>query len=70
MTADAILQKSDFLKRRKERYASFDSGDGARFEKGLLDLETLTALAADMGEPVKISGKQELFEGIVNRYIR
>lgn len=69
MVADAVLQKSDYLKLRKERYASFDSGNGAAFEKGQLDLAALAALADKVGEPKQISGKQELFEMIINQYI-
>ena len=69
LIADDILQKSDYLKLRKERYASFDSGNGAAFEKGELDLEALAALAEKIGEPKQISGKQELFEAIINQYI-
>jgi hypothetical protein len=32
------LEKSIILKMRKARYSSFDSGDGARIEKGELGL--------------------------------
>ncbi len=67
--ADKILSESDLVKLRKERYASFDSGDGARFEAGELGLEELRELAVGNGEPQQISGKQELFEAIVNQYI-
>ena len=69
LIADNILQKSDYLKLRKERYASFDSGNGAAYEKGELDLAALAALAEKIGEPKQISGKQELFEAIINQYI-
>jgi xylose isomerase len=69
LTADAILQKSDYKKLRAERYASFDSGKGAAFESGNLSLEDLRAYAIENGEPATISGKQELMENIVNRYI-
>ncbi|UCD36819.1 MAG: xylose isomerase, partial [Fidelibacterota bacterium] len=70
LIADDILQNSDFLKLRQERYRSFDSGNGASFEKGKLDLAKLAQLAAETGEPEQISGKQELYEGIVNQHIR
>ena len=69
IAADAILNDSDLLKMRKERYSSFDSGDGAKFEKGELGLEELRNLAAKQGEPKQLSGKQELYEAIVNMYI-
>jgi xylose isomerase len=69
ITAHEIISKSDYLKLRKERYASFDEGYGARFEKGLYTLEDLRELALKNGEPEKISGKQELYEAILNQYI-
>jgi xylose isomerase len=67
--ADNILQKSDIPKMKKARYASFDSGDGAKFEKGGLSLAELAELAKK-GEPKQISGKQELYEAILNQYIK
>ncbi|MDZ7347005.1 MAG: xylose isomerase [candidate division KSB1 bacterium] len=67
--ADRIIRESDLLKMRRERYASFDSGDGARFEKGELGLEELRELAVKLGEPKQISGKQELYEAIINQFI-
>jgi len=69
IVADKIRTDSDFLKMRRERYASFDGGDGARFEDGKLTLEDLRELAIKMGEPKQISGKQELYESIINQYI-
>jgi xylose isomerase len=53
----------------KERYASFDSGKGKEFEEGKLSLEALVAYAKQNGEPKQRSGKQELYEAIVNMYI-
>jgi xylose isomerase len=67
--AHNILEDSDYRKLRTQRYASFDSGDGQRYEKGELSLEQLSALALNLGEPKQISGKQELFENILNQYI-
>lgn len=69
ITADAILQKSDYKKIRTERYASFDSGKGKEFEQGKLSLEDLRAYAIEKGEPAVKSGKQEYLENIINRYI-
>jgi xylose isomerase len=65
-----LLENSTYRSMRKERYASFDSGDGARFEKGDLTLEDLRNLAASNGEPALISGKQELYESLINQYIK
>ncbi|SDM80860.1 xylose isomerase [Pedobacter antarcticus] len=69
ITADQILQHSDYTKIRKERYASFDSGAGSDFEAGKMTLEGLREYAIQQGEPETISGKQELLENIINRYI-
>lgn len=69
ITADNILQKSDYKKIRQDRYASFDTGKGAEFEQGKLSLEDLRNYAAKNGEPATISGRQEYLENLVNRYI-
>lgn len=69
LVAHDILEKSDYRKLRKQRYASFDSGDGKLFEEGKLTLEDLREFAIKYGEPELISGKQELFEAIINQYI-
>ena len=69
ITAEAILEKSDYKKIRKSRYASFDNGKGAAFEAGKLSLEDLREYAVQHGEPAVISGKQEYLENLVNRFI-
>jgi xylose isomerase len=69
IVADDIMQKSSYLKLRKDRYASFDSGAGKDFEAGKLSLEDLRKYAIEKGEPATISGQQELFENIINRHI-
>lgn len=63
--ADNILKNSKYKKLRKDRYSSFDSGNGAKFEKGELSLEDLSKIAREAGEPQQISGKQELFEQLI-----
>jgi xylose isomerase len=68
-SAAAILEQSPYLQMLRTRYASFDTGDGQRFEAGQLSLEDLVAYAKAHGEPAAISGKQELYEAIVNMYI-
>jgi len=62
------LEKSPYKKMFKERYASFDAGKGKEYEEGKLSLEDLVAYAKKNGEPKQISGKQELYEAIVNMY--
>lgn len=69
LIADKILSTTDYLKLRKERYRSFDNGQGAAFENGQLSLEALRDIAADAGEPSTISGKQEYYELLINRNI-
>ncbi len=69
IVADNILNKSDYKKLRSDRYASYDGGEGKAFEEGKLSLEELRDFAIANGEPVTISGKQEYFENIVNRFI-
>lgn len=69
VVADNILKNSDLLEMRKKRYASFDSGKGAEFESGKLSLEDLREFAKVAGEPALTSGKQELYEQIINLYI-
>lgn len=67
--ADNIMTKSPYLGMRKDRYASFAGSDGKAFEQGKLTLEDLRNLAMKNGEPAIISGKQELYEAIINMYI-
>ncbi len=69
ITADAILSQSEYNKLRKDRYASFDSGEGKQFEEGKLGLAELRAYAEKTGEPKVISGKQEYMEGLINQYL-
>src|SRR5690606_6234515 len=47
VTADTILQQSDYKKAREERYASFDAGKGKAFEEGKLSLEDLRTYAIE-----------------------
>ena len=67
--AAAILEESPYPQMLKDRYASFDSGKGKDFEEGKLSLEDLAQYAKSQGEPAQISGKQELYEAIINMYI-
>ena len=69
ITAEKIMKNSSLENLRKERYASFDQGDGKRFEKGELSMEDLSKIALGAKTPQRISGKQELYENILNQYI-
>ncbi|MDR3342725.1 MAG: xylose isomerase [Treponema sp.] len=53
----------------KNRYASFDSGNGAKFAKGELTFEELAKLGSDYGNVGITSGKQEHLENLLNRYL-
>ena len=63
-----LLENSPIKKMVADRYASFDSGKGKEFEEGKLSLEDIVAYAKQNGEPKQTSGKQELYEAIVNMY--
>ena len=68
LVAGELIEKSPIEKMRKERYASYDKGEGKKFEQGKLTLEQVAEYARKK-EPKQISGKQELYEAIVNMYI-
>ncbi len=69
LAANAILENSNYVSMRNDRYASFDSGNGKAFEDGKLTLEDLYAHASSNPTIKKRSGKQELFENIINQYL-
>lgn len=68
LVADAILKKSSYEHLLTKRYSSFHSGKGADFVHEKLTLSDLYDYASENGEPKQISGKQELFENILNQY--
>ena len=68
LCAAEILEKSPYRKMLADRYASFDTGKGKEFEQGAMSLEDLVAYAQTRPEPAQTSGKQELYEAIVNMY--
>jgi xylose isomerase len=67
IAADRVLNESDYRIMREKRYASFDHGDGKKFEERKLTLEDLQKKALSSEKPSLISGRQELFENIVNQ---
>lgn len=67
-SAAALLDESPYKKMLADRYASFDGGKGKEFEDGKLTLEDVVAYAKTKGEPKQTSGKQELYEAILNMY--
>ncbi|MBN2279138.1 MAG: xylose isomerase [Candidatus Marinimicrobia bacterium] len=70
LIADNIISKSAYTQMRSDRYASYNSGNGAKWIKGELGLEDLAKIAAEVGEPKQISGKQELYESLINKYLK
>lgn len=69
LAANAILADGDYTSLLKERYSSFDSGNGRKFERGRLSLDALRKLALKNGEPEQISGRQEYFENLISKFI-
>lgn len=67
--AHALLTQSRLGADRRDRYGNFDHGPGAAFEKGELSLAALRDIAAEHGEPARISGKQERYENLLNQYL-
>ena len=70
LIAADILENSDYEKMVADRYATYDSGEGKRFEDGKMTLEEVADFARNHGEPAMISGKQELYETLINLYIK
>ena len=66
--AARLLEESPYKKMFAERYASFDSGLGKKFEEGKMTLEEAYEYGKTVGEPKLTSGKQELYEAIVAMY--
>ena len=69
LIADSILNRSPFNALREARYASFNQGEGLRFEKGELSLTQLRNIAIAGGEPTRNSGQQERIENLINDHM-
>ena len=69
ITADNILTSSNYKELFNLRYNSFNSGKGKAFEQGKLNLNDLYEIAINTGELNLKSGKQEMFENIINQFI-
>src|SRR5437773_2460274 len=64
--ADGVLK--DFV---KQRYSSWDSAIGQQVEKGQAKFEDLEKYMLDKGDAApNQSGRQEMLENIINRYLR
>ncbi|MDA8641475.1 xylose isomerase [Flavobacteriaceae bacterium] len=69
ITANNILTSSNYKELFDLRYNSFNSGKGKEFEQGKLNLNDLYEIASNSGELNLKSGKQEMFENIINQFI-
>lgn len=68
--AAAIRGDGELARMVQERYASWDAGIGAEIEAGRHSFETLEKYMLAKGEATpNRSGRQELFENVVNRYV-
>ena len=67
-TAANVIEQSPIPQMVADRYASFDSGEGKRFEDGQMTFEEAYEIGKRVGEPKQTSGKQELYEAIVAMY--
>ncbi len=68
--AAAIRAEGTLDKMVKDRYSSWDSGIGAEIEAGKHSFETLEKYMLAKGDASPCtSGRQELFENVVNRYL-
>src|SRR5947208_5383037 len=68
--AAAIRADGEFESFVKDRYSSFDTGIGAEIESGKANFKTLEAYMLKKGEiSPNQSGRQEMLEHLLNRYI-
>ncbi|MDG0979127.1 MAG: xylose isomerase [Halieaceae bacterium] len=70
LIAADINEHSPIPSMRAQRYSGFTSGLGKKFRRGQMSLTELATLGSEIEEPIQISGRQELYENIVNRYIK
>ena len=55
----------------KQRYASWDTGIGAKVEAGAAKFEELESYMLEKGDAApNSSGRQEMLENLINRYVR
>ncbi len=67
--ASRLIQDGVLSDYKAKRYASYDSGIGAKIESGEATLEMLEDYTLVNGEPVPASGQQEHLENVINQYI-
>ncbi|MEC7500462.1 MAG: xylose isomerase [Planctomycetota bacterium] len=68
--AAAIRADGELARLLTERYSSWDSGIGAEIEKGTQSFKTLETYMLEQGEiQPNESGRQEMLENLINRYV-
>ena len=68
--AAAIRTDGELARLLTERYSSWDSGIGADIEQGKHNLKTLENYMLEKGEiQPNTSGRQEMLENLINRFI-
>ena len=65
MSAEHILKNTPYLDMLKQRYQSYDTGNGKAFEKGVLSIADLYKIGVNQGDIAHTSGKQERYESIL-----
>jgi xylose isomerase len=69
--AAKIRADGELAKFVKDRYASWDAGIGQQIESGKVGLPELEKYTLDKGDAAKnVSGRQEMLENVINRYLR
>jgi xylose isomerase len=65
IAAEHILTHTAYTDMLKQRYQSYDGGNGKAFEKGELSISDLYKIGVNQGDIAHSSGKQELYESIL-----
>ncbi len=65
MSAEHILNNTPYLDMLKQRYQTYDTGNGKAFENGELTIKDLYEIGIDQGKIDHTSGKQERYESIL-----
>ena len=69
LAANRILEDGKLDAFVRQRYSSFDAGNGKRFEEGRLSLAELASLAPADPDIGRTSGKQERLENLIMGYV-
>ncbi|HHT36550.1 MAG TPA: xylose isomerase [Firmicutes bacterium] len=64
-----LLQSGELENFIEERYSSYSAGIGKQIVDGKADFKTLEAYALDLPEVTNRSGRQEVLETIINRFL-